>query len=254
MTIHSFDTDVARKVGVNAAVIYSNILFWTQKNAANRKNMRDGYVWTYNSRRAFAELFPYLTEKQIRTALEKLVSEGLVVAGSYNQASMDKTNWYAPSCSKEWVTAIGPQGPMGWPSGANGLDLQGQAIPDSKPDTKPDGNLFGVSDETPKPKAKRAVTIPSNWVPSDKNLDDAFNANFTQEEIDHEAAAFRDYHLQKGTAFKDWDAGWRTWLRNSRKFSPAARQDHRAAAKSDALRREIALVATARGAPSEDPF
>lgn len=242
MPTHSFDTGVAQTVGVNAAVIYSNILFWTQKNIVNRRNIRDGKVWTFNSVKAWGELFPYMTASQIRTSLQRLEDAGLIASGNYNENAYDRTKWYGVPCEVHLSNS------------ANGIARDHEPIPDSKPDTKPDGNLFGVSDETPKPKAKRAVTIPSNWVPSDKNLDDAFNANFTQEEIDHEAAAFRDYHLQKGTAFKDWDAGWRTWLRNSRKFSPAASQDRRAAAKSDALRREIALVATARGAPSEDPF
>lgn len=29
---------------------------------------------------------------------------------------------------------------------------------------------------------------------------------------------FRDHHLARGTQFKDWDAAWRTWLRNAVKF------------------------------------
>jgi hypothetical protein len=137
MTLHSFDPMIAKDVGVSAAVIYQNIIFWTQKNKANRRNIRDGYVWTYNSRRAFAELFPYLTDKQVRTALDKLVDFGLLVRGNYNKMTMDKTSWYAPACSKDWLCTIGPDGPMDWTAEANGLDPEGQAIPDSKPDIKP---------------------------------------------------------------------------------------------------------------------
>lgn len=33
-----------------------------------------------------------------------------------------------------------------------------------------------------------------------------------------EAAAFVDYHQARGTTFKDWSAGWRTWQRNAKKF------------------------------------
>lgn len=39
MSLHSFDPDVAKKVGVNAAVIYQNILFWTEKNFRNKRNV-----------------------------------------------------------------------------------------------------------------------------------------------------------------------------------------------------------------------
>jgi hypothetical protein len=35
--MHSFDPEIAKKVGVNAAVIYQNIVWWTQKNAANKQ-------------------------------------------------------------------------------------------------------------------------------------------------------------------------------------------------------------------------
>ena len=33
--MHSFDPMVAERVGVNAAVIYQNFLFWCEKNKAN---------------------------------------------------------------------------------------------------------------------------------------------------------------------------------------------------------------------------
>ena len=46
MSMHSFSPDVAERVGLNSAVLYQNILFWTKKNAANGKHIRDGYVWT----------------------------------------------------------------------------------------------------------------------------------------------------------------------------------------------------------------
>lgn len=65
---------------------------------------------------------------------------------------------------------------------------------------------------------KRAVSLPPDWVPSDRNIADASARGFSAKEIDHEADRFRDYHLAKGTTFEDWDAGWRTWLGNARKF------------------------------------
>lgn len=68
------------------------------------------------------------------------------------------------------------------------------------------------------PRRKRA--IPPNWVPSDRNIADASNRQFSAEEIDDEAAKFRDYHLAKGSTFLDWDAAWRTWLGNARKWQP----------------------------------
>ncbi|MDB6454729.1 helix-turn-helix domain-containing protein [Falsirhodobacter sp. 20TX0035] len=67
-------------------------------------------------------------------------------------------------------------------------------------------------------KRKRAISLPDNWVPSERNVADAQARNFSAEEIQHEADRFRDYHLAKGTTFRDWDAGWRTWLGNARRY------------------------------------
>ena len=95
MSRHSFDPEIAGRVGLNAVVIFQNITFWIEKNQANRRNLRDGRYWTYNSISAFGQLFPYLSEKQIRTALEKLVSAELIIKGNFSDDRYDRTCWYA---------------------------------------------------------------------------------------------------------------------------------------------------------------
>ena len=217
-SMHSFDPEIAKKVGVNAAVIYQNIVWWTQKNAANKQNVRDGHVWTYNSRTAFGRLFPYLTQSQIKTAISKLVDTGLLLKGEYNVANYDKTNWYSPSISAEWLeNPIGYKSPMDWSETANGLVENRQPIPVSKPDIKPD-TLFG--EKSPKQQTiKRSISLPDGWVPSNQNIEDAMKRGFSTEETNNEAEQFRNYHQSKGSAFKDWDAAWRTWLGNAKKFA-----------------------------------
>ena len=92
---HSFDIDIAKRYGVQAAVILKNIHFWIEKNKANEVNYYDGYYWTYNSKKAFAELFPYMTARQIDYALQKLIDDGLIITGNYNKVAYDRTLWYA---------------------------------------------------------------------------------------------------------------------------------------------------------------
>lgn len=92
---HSFDTDVAALVGVNAAIIFNNIAFWIKKNEANEENYYDGCYWTYNTKAAWRTLFPYMGEKQFKAALQKLIDEGLLKTGCYNSKPFDRTLWYA---------------------------------------------------------------------------------------------------------------------------------------------------------------
>ena len=80
---------------------------------------------------------------------------------------------------------------------------------------------------------KYACQIPDDWVPSEKNITDAQDKNFTDGEIKNEADKFRDYHLARGSKFKDWNAAWRTWLGNARKFG--ASRNTRAGSPHDSL-------------------
>lgn len=130
MSRHSFDPEIAGKVGLNAAVIYQNILWWAEKNAANDRHFHDGLWWTYNSIAAFADLFPYLTGKQIRTALDKLEQDGLLVSGTFNNSAYNRTKWYAPTCLS---------GHSHLPKKANEVASEGKCITDSKPVGKPVG-------------------------------------------------------------------------------------------------------------------
>ena len=92
---HSFDVEIAKRYGIPCAVLLKNIYFWIEKNKANNKNYYDDNYWTYNSKKAFAELFPYLNERQIDYALKKLIDEGIVITGNYNKVAYDRTLWYA---------------------------------------------------------------------------------------------------------------------------------------------------------------
>jgi len=92
---HSFDVDTAITHGVHAAVLHQTIVFWVLKNKANSKHLHDGRHWTYNSAKAFTELFPYLSADQIQRNLKKLEEAGLIVTGSFNTSPYDRTRWYS---------------------------------------------------------------------------------------------------------------------------------------------------------------
>jgi DNA-binding PadR family transcriptional regulator len=93
--MHSFDVEIAAEYGINAAILLQNLDFWIAKNKANKENYIDGRYWTYNSIKAYKELFPYMSERQISKALKKLADEGLIVTGNYNNSAYNHTTWYA---------------------------------------------------------------------------------------------------------------------------------------------------------------
>jgi len=140
MSRHSFDPEIAKRVGLNAATIYQNIVWWAEKNAANEKHYYDGRYWTYNSVAAFGELFPYLTTKQIRTALSLLGEHKLVLSGCYNKSLYDRTRWYSPICLV---------GQKGLPSAANLFALSGKPIPVINTVINTDSNIEGFPDWIP---------------------------------------------------------------------------------------------------------
>lgn len=92
---HSFDIKDAEKYGVSEAIVLYNIRYWVSINRANRDNLHDGRVWTYNSARALAELFPYFTADKIRRYLDNLEADGALITGNYNKRGGDRTKWYS---------------------------------------------------------------------------------------------------------------------------------------------------------------
>ena len=92
--IHCFDIEIAEEYGLYPAIILQNIAHWVAHNEANGTNEHDGEYWTFNSVKAYTELFPYLTQKQIRTSLDTLRDKGLIKTGNFNEIPYDRTLWY----------------------------------------------------------------------------------------------------------------------------------------------------------------
>lgn len=94
MSLHSFEVEEAVKHGIEPAILLANIRFWLQKNKANNANAFDGFYWTYNSARAFAELFPYMSKPSITRYLKTLCDNNVLKAENYNKVGYDRTIWY----------------------------------------------------------------------------------------------------------------------------------------------------------------
>ena len=96
---HHFNVEEATKYGIEKAILLHNIRFWLQKNKANKNNKHrhfngNIYYWTYNSREAFGELFPYFVPRNISRWLLELEKDGVLLSGNFNKSKYDRTKWY----------------------------------------------------------------------------------------------------------------------------------------------------------------
>jgi len=92
---HSFNVELAKKYGIEEAILIENIAFWIKKNMTNNKNYINGEYWVYNSSKSFNELFPYMNCKKIQRALLKLEKLNVIKSDNFNKLPYDKTKWYA---------------------------------------------------------------------------------------------------------------------------------------------------------------
>lgn len=91
--------------------------------------------------------------------------------------------------------------------------------PSAPSDTHQDAASSPPAGEVGRARASRAARsqpMPTAWTPRSDELALAKTLGVSPT---GEAESFRDHHSAKGTRFVDWDAAFRTWLRNAVKFS-----------------------------------
>ena len=92
---HYFNPEIANAAGINAAVVFEYVSFWIGQNEKAGRSIKDGEPWMFSSQKSIADQFDYLSEKQVRTAIEKLLSLEFIKAGNFNRHKYDRTAWYA---------------------------------------------------------------------------------------------------------------------------------------------------------------
>lgn len=167
----SFNAEIAAQYGVEEAVFIHNLYWWITKNKANNRHFYDGKFWTYNTAKAFSELFSFWSERQIRRIIKKLQDQGVLYIGNFNPSTYDRTQWYAlddaiydiyqngnmhvtkrSDASDQTVTSMLPNGQMDVTKRSLPCDQTVTPIPDSKPDintdSKPDKEAMPLSRAT----------------------------------------------------------------------------------------------------------
>ena len=88
-----FNTEIARLCGVNAAVVASQL--WEAQANADAAFYIDGYPWVRASYKRITAYLPFLTVHMVQTAVKKLLREGIIKVGEYNDSRFDRTHSYA---------------------------------------------------------------------------------------------------------------------------------------------------------------
>ena len=92
---HSFDVNVACKIGLEKAILIQHIGYWLIKNKANHTCYKDGSYWTYTSSEALAEIFPYLNSRSIRRYMTELERDGYIKSAQFKKQNFWHIKYYA---------------------------------------------------------------------------------------------------------------------------------------------------------------
>lgn len=112
--IVTFDTYVAKEIGVKEAILLFHIAYWLKRNEAMQRNIHDGKVWTYSTQKELAKALDFLSEKQVRTAMATLKERGLIETANYNKLPYDRTLWYTLTAEGRKLTYMdAPYYPVG---------------------------------------------------------------------------------------------------------------------------------------------
>ena len=107
-TLVYFSKEIAiNLMKVDEAIFLHNICYWVEINKKNNNNYYNGEYWTYNSDRAFSELFQFFSPAQIKRMRKNLINAGYIKTGCFNRFNPDKTTWYTYT---EKVTYIAEDG------------------------------------------------------------------------------------------------------------------------------------------------
>lgn len=210
MEIIVFKSEIAKKYGVDEAIMIGNLAHWIEKNEANGRNFYDGRYWTYNSIDAFTKLFPFWTPRQIRRILKSLEDQNVIITGNYNQSTYDRTTWYA------FADGFDKNVNLHLTETSNGKDQTVQPIPDIKPEDN-QCSLFSI--ENKEPRARKTSESLCLFADSRYLSFDVFAQEFQKPEFANIDVAYyyecvKDWSASGGKKKRDWIATARNFMRS----------------------------------------
>jgi hypothetical protein len=88
---HSLNVEVARKLGVNAALIIANLAYLQHNREAQggEKYYMDGRWWVHHTYESLQKVHPYFSLDQLRRTMKKLLDEGALLRSQPDSWSRD---------------------------------------------------------------------------------------------------------------------------------------------------------------------
>lgn len=146
---HTFSVEVAKTLGsAHDAIILQHFWWWHQNNQGKDHAMKANHPhpWTYNTVSKIAEIFPYMTEREVRLSIQRLVEREYLITGNFNKMKFDKTLWYSVTDKTVHIytpselqnVKSGEQNVKSTRQNVNSAEQNVNTIPDSNTDSKPD--------------------------------------------------------------------------------------------------------------------
>lgn len=89
-----FNADLASVIGLNEAIVISQLLYWISKSEKENRNNIDGSFWVYNTFESWQEQFPFWSIRTLKRVFASLENSGYIRSGRFNRMSRDQTRWY----------------------------------------------------------------------------------------------------------------------------------------------------------------
>lgn len=209
MIMHSFNTEYAKRFGVVEAILIHNFQFWIDHNIDQKYNFYDNRIWTYITLKELAKNFEYLSEKQVRSAIERLVSANVLMKGNYNKLSFDKTIWYAFVNENEFVKPYDSRVFTSAPRG-NRVAPEVKAIPDTL-------NIYSnTNTNTTNIMAKKSKSI--SMPPNLEEVKLYFREKGYREDVAIKAFEYyssNDWRDKNNSPVKNWRLKMHVWFKES---------------------------------------
>lgn len=197
---HHFKVALAKEYGIEEAILIDEFYFQITRNRANDKNFFDGRYWTYNTQKAYVDIFPYLNAGKVKRVINSLLEKGILLKGNYNANQYDRTNWYSFS---DFGLCIVQKCYMDELKMTNGRVENGSPIPSTIPSTIPSISFMPSGEGADGELFDPAETSTMTMLSSEENIPYApRNKNVTSEEL---AKCFEDLWLmyeRKGSKAK----------------------------------------------------